>query len=105
MDGTRRTESGKFSPLIASNDIVETPNLLTKAVEDPNEARQMSSVWSGCNCKLLTKPSVKNDLWKPSSRSMLASIPSNCGHVCHCSSGLHPGFLVGGFFSEKVDFF
>lgn len=67
--GTRRTESGSFSQVIASKKIVETFNLLTKAVKDPNEARQMSS---GFNCKLLTKPSVKNDLWEFLSRNMLA---------------------------------
>jgi len=55
MVGTRRTESGSFSLVIVSKNIVETLNLLNKAVEDP---RQMSSAWSG---KLLAKLSVKNN--------------------------------------------
>ena len=55
MVGTRRTQSGSFSPVIVSKNIVETLNLLNKAVEDP---RQMSSAWSG---KLLAKLSVKNN--------------------------------------------
>ena len=36
---------------------------------------EMSSVWFGCTLKLLANPFVRNDLWEPSSRRILASIP------------------------------
>ena len=82
MVGTTRTDNGNLSPVIVSKQIVATSNLFTSVVGEPNEAKQMSSVWWGCTLKLFAKPSVRNDLWEPSSRRMLASIPVPFAYTC-----------------------